>query len=369
MSEALVIGGAGATGIVIVDALRKRDYKVSILHTGNHEPELPDDVEHIHTSPYKLDQLETALEGRHFDLVIATYGMLKHVVKAVTGKTERFISVGGLAPIYKGWGDMIARNPWETTDPTPLDLPEDHALASADTGLQFTDAVRAMEGIVIGAHQRGDFNASHFRYPLVYGPHNICPAEWGLVRRVLDGRRTLIVPGGGLTIVARGFAENVAHAIMLAVEQPEAAGGQIYNVRDDRVQYNHEWVDRVCEVMGHEFERIDIPFHLLPEGFRASPPQLLYRHHWFPSIDKLKTQLGYRDIVSFEEAVERTARWYRDNPLPEGDEAELNLGDPFDYEHEDAVVAAWREHEKVFAGEIAEIPRKEVVWHHPYRSK
>jgi len=369
MSNALVIGGAGATGLVIVDQLLKRDFRVAILHTGNHEPDLPDSVEHIHASPYKPDALEAALSGRSFDLVIATYGMLKHVVKAVSGKTPRFISVGGLAPIYKGWGDMVAPNPWETTQPTPLALSEDHPLASEPTGLRFTDAVRAMEGIVMAAHQRGDFEASHFRYPLVYGPHNICPAEWGIVRRALDGRRTLIVPGGGLTIVARGFADNIAHAIMLAVEQPGASAGQIYNLRDDRVQYNHEWVDLVCRALDYDVERIDIPFHALPAGFRAAPPQLLYRHHWFPSIDKLKTQLGYRDVVSYEDAIERTVRWYLDHPLAPGDEAELNLGDPFDYAHEDGVLAVWRRQRDEFASEIAKIPRKEVVWHHPYRSK
>jgi nucleoside-diphosphate-sugar epimerase len=367
MQNALVIGGAGATGLVIVDHLLKRDYRVTILHTGNHEPDLPDEVEHIHASPYKREALDHALEGRQFSLVIATYGMLKHVTKAVAGVTDRFISVGGLAPIYKGWGDMIAQNPWETTSPTPLALTEDHALASEETDSAFTSAVRAMEGLVLHAHAKGDFNATHFRYPLVYGPHNICPAEWGIIRRVLDGRRTLIVPGGGLTIVARGFSENIAHAIMLAVEQPENAAGQIYNIRDDRLQYNHEWVEQICATLGHEFEQIDIPFHLLPEGFRASPPQLLYRNHWLPSIDKIKSQLGYRDVVPYEEALERTVRWYAENPLAPGDEAELNLGDPFDYEHEDGVVAAWRDMTSSFSNEIATIPRKEVVWHHPYR--
>ena len=367
MQKALVIGGAGATGIVIVDQLLRRDYEVSILHTGNHEPDLPERVAHIHASPYKLDALESALEGRDYDLVIATYGMLKHVTKAVAGKTERFISVGGLAPIYKGWGDMIARNPWETMESTPLSLPEDHALASEETDSQFSMAVRAMEGLVLRGHEAGDFNATHFRYPLVYGPSNICPAEWGLVRRVLDKRRTLIVPGGGLTVIARGYAENIAHAIMLAVEQPENAGGEIYNIRDDHIQYNHEWVAQVSAVLDYEFEQVDIPFHLLPEGFRASPPQLLYRNHWFPSIDKIKTQLGYRDVVPFEVAVEKTVRWYCDNPLPPGDEAELNLGDPFDYEHEDAVVNLWRKLSGTFGEQIADIPRKEVVWHHPYR--
>ena len=119
MQRALVIGGAGATGIVIVNQLLERGYRVAILHTGNHEPDLPDEVEHIHASPYKLDALEAALDGRSFSLVIATSGMLKHVTRSGAGKTERTIAVGGLAPTHQGWGVLMQRNPSRPTARQP----------------------------------------------------------------------------------------------------------------------------------------------------------------------------------------------------------------------------------------------------------
>ena len=51
--RALVIGGTGPTGHFIVNGLRERGYRVAILHRGRHElPEIPDDVEHIHTDPF-----------------------------------------------------------------------------------------------------------------------------------------------------------------------------------------------------------------------------------------------------------------------------------------------------------------------------
>lgn len=365
--KVLVIGGAGATGAVIVRELLQRGCDVTILNRGVHEPDLPDDVARIRADPFSLDELQGALDGRHFDLVIAMYGMLRHVATALTGKTERLISVGGMAPIYKGWGEMTSINPWETTHPTPLALREDHPLSSEQGIDRFAGAVRKAERFVIQCHEEGHFNATHFRYPLVYGPANICPAEWGIVRRVREGRRKLILPGGGLTIVARGFADNMAHAILLAVEQPEASAGQVYNICDARLQYNHEWVDLLCAITGHEFERTAIPFHLLPPGFRATPPQLLYRHHCAPSLDKVKSQLGYRDVVGLEEALERTVKWYMENPLAPGAEEEQNLGDPFDYDYEDGIIAAFERLEGSFRDEIANLPRKEVVWRHPYQ--
>lgn len=366
MTKALVVGGSGATGRLLVEGLLERGYEVTVLHRGYHSPPATDRVEVLVSDPFELESLTAALDGRAFDLALVTYGVLRHVATALIGRTERLISVGGAAPIYKGWGEMTSINPWETTHTTPLLLEEDHPLSRAEGIDRFAAAVRKAEAFVMKAHAEGHYAVTHFRYPLVYGPQNICPAEWGLVRRVLDGRHALIVPGGGLTIVARGYSENMAHALLLAVDQPEAAAGQVYNLCDEQLQFNSEWVQKISAITGHEFECIDVPFSWLPAGFRATPPQLLYRHHCALDIGKIKAQLGYRDVVPLDEALVRTVRWYMDNPLPPGDEAEQNLGDPFDYAYEDAVIAAYRRAGEGFAGEIADVPRKPTAWRHPY---
>ena len=63
--RALVIGGTGPSGHFVVNGLRARGYRVSILHTGRHEvPEIPDDVEHVHANPYVPDEL--AFEFHYF---------------------------------------------------------------------------------------------------------------------------------------------------------------------------------------------------------------------------------------------------------------------------------------------------------------
>jgi hypothetical protein len=119
--------------------------------------------------------------------------------------------------------------------------------------------------------------------------------------------------------------------------------------------------------MQHRFDMIDIPFPVLPAGFRATPPQLLYRHHCVLDTSKIKEQLGYRDVVSVEEALERTVRYYMDNPLAPGSEAEQNLGDPFDYAYEDAFIDAWQTHCTRFTAACDALPAPTVVWKHPYQ--
>ncbi len=363
----LVIGGAGVTGTPIVQQLLARGCHVTVLHRGLHRADLPNSVERIQADPYARDGLSAALNGKHFDAVIATYGRLRYVAQQLLGVTERLISVGGAAPVYKGWGEMMAANPWETMQPTPLFLTENHPLASAETVDPFSLAVRKTENDILQFQHDGYFNVTHFRYPLVYGTNNICPAEWGLIRRARDKRRALILPAGGLTLISRGFAENIAHAILLALENPSASAGQIYNICDEQLLFNQQWVSLLSEIMQHHFDTVDIPFSALPSGFRATPPQLLYRHHCVLSIEKIKAQLGYRDVVSVEEALVRVVKHYWDNPLAADSEAAKNLGDPFDYAYEDAFIAAWKKHDAHFVTERDALPAPKVVWQHPYQ--
>src|SRR5260370_9168313 len=70
-------------------------------------------------------------------------------------------------------------------------------------------------------------NATHFRYPYVYGPYQLAPREWCVVRRILDHRRRIILADDGLTLHHPGYTENLAHALLLALDQPTAGAGAI----------------------------------------------------------------------------------------------------------------------------------------------
>ena len=62
--KALVIGGAGPTGPYVVNGLVERGFETTILHSGRHEPpELPADIEHVHTDAYDPAKVEAALSA------------------------------------------------------------------------------------------------------------------------------------------------------------------------------------------------------------------------------------------------------------------------------------------------------------------
>ena len=67
-----------------------------------------------------------------------------------------------------------------------------------------------------------------------------------------------------------------------------------------------------------------------------------WTNHRVTGIEALRAEVGYRDVVPAVEAFGRTARWLVANPPPPGGREERGLQDPFDYEWEDRLVAAWQ---------------------------
>jgi nucleoside-diphosphate-sugar epimerase len=181
--------------------------------------------------------------------------------------------------------------------------------------------------------------ATHFRYPHLYGPYQLAPREWCIVRRILDGRRSIIVPEDGLSINHCAYVENAAHAVLLAIDRPEASAGQIYNCGDERVLRLRQVVEVIAQALDCELEIVSMPWQFaIPARPMISQASTTHR---VLDLTKLKTQLGYSDVVAPERGLEITARWLQAHPLdPNGGEVRI-LQDPFDYSAEDELIAAW----------------------------
>jgi nucleoside-diphosphate-sugar epimerase len=349
--KALVIGGTGPTGPHIVEGLLQRGFRVATLNRGVHPVPLPGDVERIIADPHFAEPLKAALEGRSFDVVVAAYGRLKATAQVLAGRAGHFIAVGG-AVAYRGFN--VASENWPSGFLTPVR--ETAPLAGPEHD-RFESLVAAAERALFDFHP----TATLFRYPYVYGPRQVTPREWSLVRRVLDGRRTIVVMHGGLGLNSHAYAENAAHAILLAVDNPKVAAGKAYNCADDE-QINHRQLIEIgARALGVELEVVSIPD--VPSTYGA----LLAVDDRLKVLDTnlIRTELGYRDLVPTVEAVTRTVLWYRDNPLEYGGEYEQRRKDVFDYEAEDRLIELYRAFEAgVRAVQLK--PRHANYAEHPY---
>jgi nucleoside-diphosphate-sugar epimerase len=323
-----------------VNGLLRRGYEVTIFHRGTHEvPEIPPEVHHIHGDPHFPETIDEALGDATFDLTLATYGRIRHVAAALAGRTGRFLAVGGVA-VYRGF-----LNPEVLVPPGPsLPTPEEAPTVEDPAELAFAAAMHRTEQAVFEHHP----DAALFRYPYVYGPYQIIPREWSVVRRLLDGRRRLVLPDAGLRLETHGWAGNLAHAVLLAVDQPEASAGRAYNCGDLEQLDLRQVVLVLAAALGCEVELVDVPYDLA--GAARLQSALGTRHHQLMDLHRVRTDLGYTDVLGSREAMARTARWLVDNPPEPGGSIESQLGDRFDYEAEDRLIDATLEARERLAG-------------------
>lgn len=337
--DILVIGGTGPTGPLIVNGLVDRGHTVTILHTGRHEVDsIPGHLEHIHTDPFDGEAFRSSIEGRNFDVVFAMYGRLRSIAEVLVGRTPRLFSIGGF-PVYRGFGDATTEFPEGMHIPTV----EGSALVSDERSGIKPLKIAETEEVVLSLHP----DATHFRYPYIYGPNQILPREWPLVKRALDKRPRLIAADGGLTLVTSSFVENATHAVLLAIDQLDTSAGQVYNVGDDRQYTFAGLAEIVADELGHEWELVSVPWE---QAEPAAP--WVHNHsttHRILSTEKVRTELGYRDLVDPEDGLRRTIRWQVEN-LPHDPTAAERLQDPFDYVAEDELLAITAQYARAVAG-------------------
>ena len=169
------------------------------------------------------------------------------------------------------------------------------------------------------------------RLPMIYGPGDYVRRFHPVIKRIDDGRRTIIYEEGWATWKApRGYVENVAGAVTLAAIDDRAAGG-IFNVAEAPAFSELEWARKIVAAAGWDgdfavLSRDRAPAHLVLPGNSSQD--------WEVDSSRIRTELGYHEHVSIEEGVRRTIEWERATPIGAG---EFDPH-PFDYEAEDAAL-------------------------------
>lgn len=342
MKTALVIGGTAATGVAIVAGLRKRGYEVTIYHRGIHE--VPDimDLEHIHGDPHHKETIQADLNGRKWDVVVATYGRIRYLADALANKTDHFISISGMPVVGVQRGVP-------TTEDTPREDPE-----NAPQGLKkLIPKIIETEDFVIDAGARGDFAATVLRYPYVYGPYAVAPLEWHVIQRVLDKRQRWTLQSGGLGLTTRCASPNAAEFVLRTLDRPKMSAGKIYNVAESRQFSYREWITLIAETLDWKFDFVDIPATIAPLGSSSVP--LAGEYSWIRESDvgqgrirhqlvsnlRARDELGYQDVVDPAEWIRHTVQFWIDNP-PKIDGQQGRLGPAeFNYAAEDALHKYW----------------------------
>ena len=193
----------------------------------------------------------------------------------------------------------------------------------------------AIENVLL---EQTNFPATVIRPCAIYGPGDTQCREWFFIKRILDGRRFVLLADEGETVFHTTSVHNLAELVRLAAENPVHGA---FNCGDPDPPNTRQIARRIATVMKHEWEEVLLP--------RSLATTWEFRNPWggfrplIVTMDKAHDELGYEPVRTYDEAIGETVEWVieatrgRDwrEALPKAAEY---LGDKFDYEAEDALL-------------------------------
>jgi nucleoside-diphosphate-sugar epimerase len=104
-----------------------------------------------------------------------------------------------------------------------------------------------------------------------------------------------------------GFSEDAAESVVLAVTDSRAAG-RTYNVGEPQTPTMTERLVEWGRIAGWNGRIVGVP----AEEFHVSQRMPYdYSHHLVIDTSRIRTELGYAEVVPHEEGIARTIAWER----------------------------------------------------------
>lgn len=340
----LVIGGTRFIGPYVVRRLSAMGHEVTVFHRGQTEVELPPEVRHIHHAPVNLGDrrlfADFVGEFKQFapdvvlDMIPGTKQDAQILVHTFKDIARRVVAISS-EDVYRAYGRLHRTEPGP---PDPVPLTEDSPLREklypyrSEPPRQPDDPERWVddyEKILVEREVMSDpeLPGTVLRLPMVYGPGDTGGRRtFRYLKRMDDGRPVILLDEAQAQWRwSRGYVEDVAFAITLAVVNNQAAG-RIYNVAEAQALSGEEWVRHIALAAGWNGKIVVVPKGLLPIESDLS-------QHWVVDTTGIRQELGYTETVPQAEAFRRTIAWQRAHLPEEIDPAE------FDYSAEDAILA------------------------------
>jgi nucleoside-diphosphate-sugar epimerase len=162
--------------------------------------------------------------------------------------------------------------------------------------------------LVEQAFQQSGIPVTILRYPAVCGPGEFRRFH-GWLTPMLRGERELTISDAwSQWRWTHGFVEDVAESVVLAAVKPQAAG-RVYNVGESVAPTMAERLQQFATAARWPGRIVPVPESVLPEPDRLTHD---FSHHIAYDTTRIRTELGYAEVVSQDQAFERMLAWERD---------------------------------------------------------
>jgi nucleoside-diphosphate-sugar epimerase len=338
----LLIGGSGFIGHFTAERLQQSGHSVTIFHRGN--TKLPEGVEEILGNRQFLQDHQSEFRRQKFDVVVdfvlSSGRQAQQLMDTFRGIAGRVVGLSSM-DVYRAWGVFYNMEPGGLQE---LPLTEDsdlrtsrvtyppEVLKRAQTIYGWMDAEYDKIPVEQAVLSDPKLPGTILRLPMLYGPGDPLHRFHPILKRIDDGRKQIIFADDVAPLrTPRGYVSDVAAAIALAATSTQAAG-RIYNVCEAESFGELDWARKIATATEWDGEFVVLPHdrapkHLLSPGNTAQ--------HVVASSERIRKELGYRELLPREEAIRRTIEWERANPPA------LPLAQ-FNYEAEDEALSQFR---------------------------
>ncbi len=332
----LVIGGTGFTGAHVLRRLVEGGHNVAVFHRGQTETEVPSVVQHIYGERKDFTVFQADFKKFAPDSVLDMIPYIEHdaltLMDTFRRLTKRVVAVSNM-DVYAAYGKFRRSEPGE---PEQMPFDEDAPLrenlypyreyAQNSDDLMYNYDKILVERIVMNT---SELSGTILRLPKVYGYGDNQHHTFEYVKRMDDGCSAILLEEGKAKWRwSRGYMENVAAAIVLALTNEQAAN-RIYNVGEVDALTEAEWVRSIGHAAEWNGQIVAVPKDILPKHLAEDYD---YRHNLAADTSRIRKELGYTEPISREEALTQTVAWERNN-LPKNIDAEK-----FDYPAEDSAL-------------------------------
>jgi nucleoside-diphosphate-sugar epimerase len=321
--RALILGGTRFLGRRVARLLVERGAQVTLVHRGV-SGEAASGATSVIGDRSAADGGLGGLGSRSFDAVLDLSGYFSawtaSAVAALSGRVAHYAFVSSGA-VYPSVAEL----------PVPESTPFGPNPIWGPYGLEKV----ASERLLWHAYEEGRFAVSVYRFPYVLGPANFVDRESFVFSRLEHGR-PILLPAGGRTIKQFVYVDDVAEALVAALERPDVVAGEAYNCAYARGITNRGWVELCGSVAGIEPNVVAVDADAL--GVASDSVDLndlvfpYPEEHYLLDGGKLERELGVRMTTGNRRMLEEFASWWETQP-PEKRR-------PRSYDREDRALAA-----------------------------
>lgn len=314
--DILIIGGTRHIGHYLTLQLLEDGHRVTLLNRSLSRDDLPADIPRIRCDRTDPAQLQNALHGKSFDVVVDTILYkgtdAEHIVEQLKGRVGHYIFLS-TGQVYLVRDDI--QRPFKESDYNGALIPAPEPMSYDFEEWTYGIEKRQSEDILAAAFAEHGFPYTSLRMPMVNGQRDTFHRLYSYMLRIKDGGPILVPKTPNLPL-RHVYSFDVVTAIQRVIAAGSITHGQAYNISQDESLSLDAFLHILGDEIGIAPQIVPVARDLLEDnGFL--PDCSPFSDRWMSELDNTlsKTVLGM-EYTPVRDYIHEIVTYYREFAQP-----------------------------------------------------